>query len=176
MDFRILPRTQLRVSRLSMGTMTFGSQVSEADSIHMVDICLGAGINFFDTANIYNGGESEKIVGNALKGRRGKVVLASKVCGKMGDAPDDVGLSKQAMRKALEASLKSLQTDYLDLYYLHMPDYDVEIEKTLETMAEFVQEGKVRFPAISNYAAWQVMQILWICEKQGYPTRVEPVI
>ena len=170
MDYRILPRTQLKVSRLSMGTMTFGSQVSEADSIRMVDMCLEAGINFFDTANIYNGGESERIVGNALKGRRGKVVLASKVRGKMGDAPDDVGLSRRAMRKALEASLKSLQTDYLDLYYLHMPDYDVEIAETLETMAEFVQEGKVRFPAISNYAAWQVMQILLICEKQGYPT------
>ena len=169
MDYRVLPRTELKVSRLSMGTMTFGSQVSEADSIRMVDRGLEAGINFFDTANIYNGGESERIVGNALKGRRDKVILTSKVRGKMGDGPDEVGLSGRAMRKAIEASLKRLRTDYLDLYYLHQPDYDVGIEETLETMAELVREGKVRFPATSNYAAWQVTQILWISEKKGYP-------
>ena len=177
MDYRVLPRTKLRVSRLSMGTMTFGSQVSEADSIRMVDRCMDAGINFFDTANIYNGGESERIVGIALKGRRDKVILASKVRGKMGDGPDEAGLSSRAMRKGIEASLKRLQTDYLDLYYLHMPDYEVGIEETLETMAELVREGKVRFPAISNYAAWQVTQILWICEKKGYsaPTISQPM-
>ena len=100
---------------------------------------------FFDTANIYNGGESERIVGIALKGRRDKVILASKVRGKMGDGPDEAGLSSRAMRKGIEASLKRLQTDYLDLYYLHMPDYEVGIEETLETMAELVREGKVRF-------------------------------
>ena len=129
MEYRVLPRTELRVSRLSMGTMTFGSQVSEADSIRMVDRCIEAGINFFDTANIYNGGESERIVGIALKGRRDKVILASKVRGKMGDGPDEAGLSSRAMRKGIEASLKRLQTDYLDLYYLHMPDYEVGIEE-----------------------------------------------
>ena len=97
------------------------------------------------------------------------MILASKVRGKMGDGPDEAGLSSRAMRKGIEASLKRLQTDYLDLYYLHMPDYEVGVEETLETMAELVREGKVRFPAISNYAAWQVTQILWICEKEGYP-------
>jgi len=82
----------------------------------------------------------------------------------MGDAPDETGLSRAAMRKAIDASLARLGTDYLDLYYLHMPDYDTPIEETLETMQELVQAGKVRFPAISNYAAWQVAEILWICE------------
>ncbi len=169
MEYRVLPQTDLKVSRLSMGTMTFGSQVSEADSIRMMDRCLEAEINFFDTANIYNQGESERIVGQGLKGRRKNIILASKARGKMGGGPDDVGLSRAAIRKAIEASLRRLQTDYLDLYYLHQPDYDTPIEETLETMAELVREGKVRYPAISNYAAWQVTQILWLCEKNGYP-------
>jgi aryl-alcohol dehydrogenase-like predicted oxidoreductase len=123
---------------------------------------------FFDTANVYNRGAAEIIVGKTLKGRRDKVILASKVRGKMGDAPDEEGLSRAAMRKAIDASLARLGTDYVDLYYLHLPDYATPIEETLETMEELVRAGKVRFPAISNYAAWQVAEILWICEKRGY--------
>ncbi len=133
-----------------------------------MDCCLDAGINFFDTANVYNRGASEIIVGKWLKGRRDKVILATKVRGKMGDAPDDQGLSRPAMRKAIDASLARLGTDYVDLYYLHQPDYATPIEETLETMEELVRAGKVRFPAISNYAAWQVAEILWVCEKRGY--------
>ncbi len=133
-----------------------------------MECCLDAGINFFDTANVYNRGAAETILGKALKGRRDKVVLASKVRGKMGDAPDDEGLSRAAIRKAIDASLMRLGTDYLDLYYLHQPDYAVPIEETLDTMQELVRAGKVRFPAVSNYAAWQVCEILWICEKRGY--------
>jgi aryl-alcohol dehydrogenase-like predicted oxidoreductase len=94
--------------------------------------------------------------------------MASKVRGKMGGAPDEIGLSRTAIRKAIDASLTRLGTDYLDLYYLHMPDYDTPIEETLETMEELVRAGKLRFPAVSNYAAWQVAEILWICEKRGY--------
>ncbi len=169
MEHRTLPKTGLKVSRLSFGTMTFGSQTDEAGSLRIVDRCLDAGINFFDTANLYNKGVSETIVGKALAGRRDKVVLATKVRGKMGEAPDEEGLSRAAMRKALEASLRRLKTDYVDLYYLHMPDYAVPIEETLETLQEFVRAGKVRFPAVSNYAAWQVCEILWISEKNGYP-------
>jgi aryl-alcohol dehydrogenase-like predicted oxidoreductase len=168
MEYRTLPKTGLKVSRLSFGTMTFGSQTDEAASIRIVDRCLGAGINFLDTANIYNKGVSETIVGKALAGRRDKVILATKVRFKMGEAPDEEGLSRAAMRKALEASLRRLKTDYVDFYYLHMPDYAVPIEETLETMQEFVSAGKVRFPAVSNYAAWQVCEILWIAEKNGY--------
>jgi aryl-alcohol dehydrogenase-like predicted oxidoreductase len=168
MEFRTLPKTGLKVSRLSFGTMTFGAQTDQATAQRIVDCCLDAGINFFDTANVYNRGAAETVVGKTLKGRRDKVILASKVCNKMGDAPDDVGLSPAAMHKAIEASLQRLGTDYLDLYYLHLPDYATPIEETLETMEELVRAGKVRFPAISNYAAWQVAEILWICEKLGY--------
>jgi aryl-alcohol dehydrogenase-like predicted oxidoreductase len=168
MEFRTLPKTGLKVSRLSFGTMTFGAQTDEATAHRMVDCCLDAGINFLDTANVYNRGAAETIVGRALKGRRDKIILASKVRGKMGNAPDEEGLSRAAMHKAIDASLARLGTDYVDLYYLHQPDYATPIEETLETMEELVQAGKVRFPAISNYAAWQVAEILWICEKRGY--------
>jgi aryl-alcohol dehydrogenase-like predicted oxidoreductase len=168
MQFRILPKTGLRISRLCFGTMTFGAQTDEATARRCIDCCLDAGINFFDTANVYNRGAAETILGKTLKGRRDKVVLATKVRGKMGEAPDDQGLSRPAMRKAIDASLARLGTDYVDLYYLHQPDYSTPIEETLETMEELVRAGKVRFPAISNYAAWQVAEILWICEKRGY--------
>jgi aryl-alcohol dehydrogenase-like predicted oxidoreductase len=168
MEYRTLPKTGLKVSRLCFGTMTFGAQADQASAQRMVDCCLDAGINFFDTANVYNRGAAETILGKALKGRREKVVVASKVRGKMGDAPGDEGLSRDAITKAIEASLQRLGTDYVDLYYLHLPDYAAPVEETLETMQELVRAGKVRFPAVSNYAAWQVCEILWICEKRGY--------
>jgi aryl-alcohol dehydrogenase-like predicted oxidoreductase len=168
MEFRTLPKTGIKVSRLSFGTMTLGSQADETTARRIVDCCLDAGINFLDTANVYNRGAAETIVGKTLKGRRDKVILASKVRGKMGDAQDEEGLSRAAIRKAMDATLQRLGTDYVDLYYLHQPDYATPIEETLETMEELVRAGKVRFPAISNYAAWQVAEILWICEKRGY--------
>lgn len=168
MEFRTLTKTGLSVSRLSFGTMTFGAQTDEATAQRIMDCCLDAGINFIDTANVYTRGAAETVVGKTLKGRRAKVILASKVRGKMGEAPDEAGLSRAAIRKAIDASLTRLGTDYLDLYYLHQPDYGTPIEETLEAMEELVRAGKVRFPAVSNYAAWQVAEILWICEKRGY--------
>lgn len=168
MEYRVLPHTDLKVSHLSFGTMPFGSQADQAASTHMVDQCLDAGINFFDTANMYNKGLAETILGNALRGRRDRVVLATKVRNKMGEARDDVGLSRAAMEKAIEASLKRLQTDYVDLYYLHWPDYDTPIEETLGAMDALVRAGKVRYPAVSNFAAWQVAEIHCLCNKSGY--------
>jgi aryl-alcohol dehydrogenase-like predicted oxidoreductase len=168
MEFRTLYNTGLKVSRLSFGTMTFGGQTNEATAHRIIDCCLDAGVNFIDTANVYNHGTAETIVGKTLKGRRSKVILASKVRGKMGEAPDQSGLSRAAIGNAIEASLQRLGTDYLDLYYLHQPDYATPIEETLEAMEELVRAGKVRFPAVSNYAAWQVAEILWICEKRNY--------
>jgi aryl-alcohol dehydrogenase-like predicted oxidoreductase len=168
MEYRTLAHTDLRVSRLSFGTMTFGAQTDEATAVRMVDRCLDAGINFFDTANVYNQGRSEAILGKALAGRREKVILATKVRGKMESAPEETGLSPAAIHQAIDSSLKRLQTDYVDLYYLHQPDYDVPIEETLAAMDELVRAGKVRYPAVSNYAAWQVTEILWLCEKKGY--------
>jgi 1-deoxyxylulose-5-phosphate synthase len=168
MDYRTVPGTGLKVSRVSFGTMTFGSQTDEAVAGRMIDMCFDAGINFIDTANIYNKGLSETIVGKVLKGRRNQVVLATKVRGKMGDGPDESGLSRAAIHKAINSSLQRLQTDYVDLYYLHQPDYDVPIEETLAAMDELVRAGKVRYPAISNYAAWQVVEIHCISQKNGY--------
>ncbi len=165
MQFRALPHTDLKVSRLSFGTMPFGSQADEAASRRMVDRCLDAGINFFDTANMYNLGKAETILGKALAGRRQKVILATKVSYKMGEAPDESGLSRAAIHKAIDASLKRLGTDYVDLYYLHWPDYDIPIHETLAAMDELVKAGKIRYPAVSNYAAWQVCEILWVAEK-----------
>jgi len=148
--------------------MTFGSQVDEAAAIRIVDKCLDLGVNFFDTANVYNNGASEAIVGKALKGRREKLVLASKVRGKMGDGADQSGLSRAAIARGIEDSLRRLQTDYLDLYYLHQPDYAVPIDESLEAMDRLVKQGKVRYPASSNYSGWQVCQMQWIAGKNGY--------
>lgn len=163
-----LSTTGLTVSRLCFGTMTFGGQTDEPASLRMVDRCLAAGISFFDTANVYTGGLSEAFLGRALKGRRHEVILASKVANKVGDAPDQKGLSRPAIRRAIDESLKRLQTDYLDIYYMHLPDYSTRIEETLAAMDELVEEGKVRHVAQSNYAAWQVAQMQWIAEKNNY--------
>jgi 1-deoxyxylulose-5-phosphate synthase len=168
MEYCTLRHTGLKVSRASFGTMPFGKQADQGTSTRMVDQCLDAGINFFDTANMYNLGRAEEVLGAALGLRRSQVVLASKVCYRMGEAPDDAGLSRAAIRKALEASLKRLGTDYLDLYYLHWPDYNTPIEETLEAMDEAVRSGKVRYPAISNYAAWQVAEIFCTANERGY--------
>lgn len=168
MECRTLPHTDLTVSRACFGTMTFGAQADEAASIRMIDRALEAGINFIDTANVYNNGLSETIVGKALKGRRDRVILASKVRGKMGEGTDDAGLSKKAIFKAIDESLRRLQTDHLDLYYLHQPDYAVHIEESLGAVEELVKAGKVRYPASSNYSGWQVSQMLWIAEKNHW--------
>jgi aryl-alcohol dehydrogenase-like predicted oxidoreductase len=126
------------------------------------------GINFIDTANVYNRGESERITGKWMAQHRSKVVLATKVRGKMGDGPDEQGLSKSAIVKAIDASLQRLQTDHVDLYYLHQPDYDVPIEESLEAMASLVKAGKVRYPASSNYSGWQVAEMLCLAEKHQW--------
>jgi aryl-alcohol dehydrogenase-like predicted oxidoreductase len=168
MEHRVLAHTDLNVSRLSFGTMTFGSQTDEATARRIVGRCLEAGINFFDTANIYNQGRAETILGQALAGRRQKVLLATKVRGQMENAPEETGLSRAAIHKAIDSSLRRLATDYVDIYYLHQPDYDVPIEETLAALDELVRAGKVRYPAVSNYAAWQVSEIHWLCEKRGF--------
>jgi aryl-alcohol dehydrogenase-like predicted oxidoreductase len=145
--------------------MTFGSQVDEASAGGFVDSCLEQGINFFDTANVYNAGRSEEILGKCLKGRRDQVVLASKVRGK---TPTVSGLSRSAIKTAVEESLTRLQTDHLDIYYLHQPDYDVPIEESLEAVESLVKAGKVRYPASSNYAAWQVNEMLCLAGGSKY--------
>jgi len=169
MEKTSLSQTGLTVSRLCFGTMTFGGQTDEPTAVKMVEHCLDGGINFFDTANVYNGGTSEVMLGRALKGRRHRVVLASKVFGKMGGEPDQSGLSRAAIRRAIDDSLKRLETDYLDIYYLHAPDHRVPLEESLGAMNELVKAGKVRHVAQSNYAAWQVCRMLWLSKEQAFP-------
>ena len=168
METRKLGKTNLTVSRVCCGTMTFGGQADEATSLQMVDTCLDHGINFFDTANVYNNGVSETIVGKAMRGRRDRFVLATKAAGKMGPGADESGLSRAAINRAIDESLRRLQTDYVDLFYLHMPDYAVPIEESLDAANALVRAGKVRHLAASNYASWQVTQMLWLADRKHF--------
>jgi aryl-alcohol dehydrogenase-like predicted oxidoreductase len=163
-----LKNTDLNVSRICFGTMTFGGQTDEPEAARIVDTCLDRGINFFDTANAYTGGNSEIILGKVLGPRRKDIVLASKVSNKVGDGPDLQGLSKAAMLRCVDDTLRRLGTDYLDIYYLHLPDRQTPIEETLETMQLLVTQGKVRYPATSNYAAWKVAEMFGICAKNNW--------
>ncbi len=168
MEYRKVVGTDLEVSRVVMGTMTFGSQVQDGAAKRMVDCCLDAGINMFDTANAYNGGESERMLGRALSGRRDRVLIATKVFNPMGHEPEDRGLSRPAIHRAIDGSLERLGTEHVDVYYMHQPDPHAPIEETLEAMNELVSRGKVRHFGVSNYAAWQICEIACICDRRGF--------
>ena len=165
MQTRPLGKTGLAAPRVCFGTMTFGSQVDEPAARRIVDYCLDRGINFLDTANVYNQGESERIVGRCIGSRRADVILASKVRGKMNEGYQ--GLARAAILRAVEDSLTRLGTDYLDLYYLHHPDPAVPLDESLEALETLVKAGKVRFPALSNFPAWQVTEAQWIAAERG---------
>ncbi|HAE59812.1 MAG TPA: aldo/keto reductase [Anaerolineae bacterium] len=177
MNYRNLGRTGLKVSPLCMGTMQFGWSVSEPDSYPVLSASYEAGINFFDTADIYSrwvdgnpGGVSETILGNWIKKAgisRENLVIATKVRGKMGDGPNGEGLSRVHIMQAVEASLKRMQIDYVDLYQTHWPDDATPIEETLRALDDLVRQGKVRYVGASNYNAWQLMQALWTSDKHG---------
>jgi aryl-alcohol dehydrogenase-like predicted oxidoreductase len=147
--------------------MNFGGSTNQQDSIAMINRALEAGINFIDTANVYNAGESERIVGQALKenGRRDEVVLATKVHGKMGEGPNDWGVTRYHVIKACEDSLRRLQTDRIDLYQLHRPSLTVPQDETLRAFDDLVRAGKVRYIGASTHPAWMVMEALAISEK-----------
>ena len=172
-----LGKTGLSVSTACLGTMTFGAQVAEADAARMVDYALDQGVNFVDTANVYNQGLSEEITGRALKQRRSEVILATKAYGRMEGADPYEGLSPAAIRRALDESLRRLGTDYVDVYYLHRPDRSVDIADTLGAMDELRREGKFRFIATSNYSAWQMAEMAAIAERDGlqHPTVAQPM-
>ena len=164
MQYKRLGRTGLKVSELCLGTMVFGSQVDGAEATSILKAALAAGVNFFDTADQYVQGRSEEIVGQALRGERQSVVLATKVANRMGPGPNDVGLSRKHIMQAIEHSLRRLGTDYVDLYYAHLPDYDTPIEETLHAMDDLVRQGKVRYIACSNFRAWQLCKALWVSD------------
>ena len=167
MQYRTLGRTGMRVSEVCLGTMTFGDQVSEQDAITIVHDALDMGINFLDTANMYVKGRSEEIVGKAIKGRREDVVLATKVGIEMGAGPNDVGLSRKHIMRSAEESLTRLDTDYIDLYYVHRPDYSTPIETTLRALDDLVHQGKVRYLACSNFRAFQLCKALWTSDARN---------
>ncbi|HHE41217.1 MAG TPA: aldo/keto reductase [Dehalococcoidia bacterium] len=167
MEYRKVGRTGLKVSQFCLGTMTFGDQVSESDAIAMIHAAMDAGLNFIDTADMYVKGRSEEIVGKALQGRRDQVVLATKFGNPMGPFPNDRGASRKYVMHAIEASLRRLNTDYVDLYYLHLPDYTTPIEETLRALDDLVHQGKVRYPAVSNFRAFQISKALWTSDVNG---------
>lgn len=172
MDYCQPVRTDLSISRLCLGTMTFGSPVDQAGAARLLDRCIAEGINFIDTANIYQHGQAETMLGTAMRGKRDKLVVASKVGMKMGDGPADGGLSKAAILQAVEASLRRLQTDYLDICFLHEPDYKTKTDDSLDAMQTLIRNGKVRYTGTSNYSSWQVCQMHWIAERNGYQAPV----
>ncbi len=177
MEYRKLGRTGLKVSPLCMGTMQFGWSVDEPNTHHILSATLDSGINFFDTADIYSkwvdgnaGGVSETYIGNWVKKSkipRDQIVLATKVRGEMGKGPNDQGLSRTHIMNAVDASLRRLQTDYIDLYQAHWTDDDTPIEETLRAFDDLVKQGKVRYVGASNYAAWELMQALWVSDKNN---------
>ena len=166
MEHRILGRTGLRVSPLCLGTMNFGGPTPEKEAIRMLHKALDTGINFIDTANMYVEGESERVLGKALSGgRRQRVILATKVHFPQSDDPNDQGNSRRHIMQAVEDSLQRLQTDWIDLYQIHRPVFDVPQDETLRALDDLVRQGKVRYIGCSTFPAWMVMEALAISER-----------
>jgi len=170
MEYRFLGKSGLKVSELCLGTMTFGRETDETTSRSIIDQFLEAGGNFIDTANVYGKtpGASEEIVGRALKGKRDEVILATKVFFPVGPGPNDRGLSRTHIMRAIDESLRRLQTDYIDIYYVHCWDEKTALDETLLTLDNLVKSGKVRYLGVSNFTAWQLMKALSISERQGW--------
>ena len=176
MRYRNLGRTGVKVSELCLGTMTFGWTADEDMSRVIMDHAFEAGINFFDTADIYSNwaensyaGKSEEIIGRWLQDKpRDQLVIATKVRGPVGDGPNDSGLSRKHIVDSVDASLRRLQTDYIDLYQTHWPDLETPLEETLETLSDLVREGKLRYIGCSNHPAWYLTKALWISDKYSF--------
>ena len=170
MDFRPLGRTGVQVTSLCLGCMMFGRRTGREESTTIIDRALDAGINFLDTANVYARGQSEEITGAALKanGKRQRTVLATKVHGRMADDdPNAYGNSRRHIIEQCEASLKRLQTDYIDLYQVHRPESGTPIDETLRALDDLVRSGKVRYIGTSTFGAWQVVESLWVAKELG---------
>ncbi|MCC7251175.1 aldo/keto reductase [Hyphomicrobium sp.] len=181
MEYRYLGASGLQVPALSFGAGTFGGKgplfsawgntdVSEAR--RLVDICLDAGLTMFDTADVYSSGESEKILGEAIKGRRHDVLISTKATFRFSDRPNDVGSSRHHLIATCEAALKRLGTDYIDLFQLHGFDARTPVEETLSTLDDLVRAGKIRYAGVSNFSGWHLMKSLAIADRYGYPRYV----
>lgn len=167
MDYRKLGRSGLKVSPLCLGTMMFGGPSDEAEAVRIVGRAKDAGVNFIDTADVYNGGRSEEIVGRAIKADRDHWVLATKMANVMGPGPNQVGLSRRWMFRACENSLRRLGLAWVDLMYLHREDLTTPLEETVGAMADLIRSGKVRYFGISNYRSWRLAEICRLCDQQG---------
>lgn len=175
MKTRFLGNTGVKVSELCFGVMTFGGkgywtrvgQVQQTEADELVGMAIDAGVNFFDTANVYSEGRSEEILGKALGTKRYDIILATKVRGRMGSGPNDLGLSRRHIIESCDASLKRLGTDYIDLYQVHAFDPRTPLEETLRALDDLVRQGKVRYIGASNFTGWQLMKALGISERQN---------
>ena len=184
MEFRTLGRSGLKVLVLTLGTGTFGGDRSGSElfkswgntgvpeATKMVDICLEAGLNMFDTADIYSGGHSEDILGKAIKGRRDSVLISTKGTFRAGIGPNDVGSSRQHLIQAVEGSLKRLGTEWIDLYQLHAFDATAPQEETLSTLDDMVRAGKIRYIGCSNFSGWHLMKSLAVSDRYGWARHV----
>ena len=169
MEYRTLGRTGVRVSAHCLGTMMFGEWGNRDpdESVRIIHAALDAGINFVDTADVYSAGGSEEIVARALKGRRDQVVLATKFFNPMGEGQNDRGGSRLWIMRAVEDSLRRLQTDRIDLYQMHRPDPIIAIEETLSALTDLVRQGKVRYLGSSTYTGWQLEEAHWVARDRN---------
>ena len=185
MERRTIPNTTLNVSTLCLGTMTFGTPVAEADAIQITHWALEHGVNFIDTANMYEGytrrvgsagGVSETILGKALRGRRDQAILATKVGMKIGPADEDEGLSRVHILREIDRSLGRLECDYVDLYYMHKPYPSIPLAESVLAFQDLIKAGKVRYWALSNFSMQQIMDVLHICDENGWqrPAAIQP--
>ncbi len=177
MEYTNLGRAGIKVSKICLGTLDFGTRLDEARAIDLVKHAIAGGVNFIDTANLYGKknffdpidmsgvGRAEEITGKALKGDRHSVILATKLFVKVGPGVNDGGLSRRHIMMSIEDSLRRLQTDFVDVYYTHAPDYSTPMEETLRAMDDLVRQGKVRYTAVSNYHAWQLVKALWLSDR-----------
>jgi aryl-alcohol dehydrogenase-like predicted oxidoreductase len=181
MEYRRLGASGLQVPALSFGTGTFGGEgplfgawgnTDETEARRLVDICLDAGVTMFDTADVYSGGASERVLGAAIQGRRDRVLVSTKTSLPMGDGPNDAGSSRWRLIRACEAALRRLGTDYIDLFQLHAFDAGTPVEEVLSALDDLVRAGKVRYVGISNFSGWQAMKSLAAAERHGRPRYV----
>ena len=169
MEYRSLGKSGLKVAPLCLGTMMFGGPTDEADSRGIIGRARDQGFNFLDTADVYNEGRSEEVVGRAIAKDRDYWVLATKLANPMGKSPNDKGLSRRYVIQACEASLKRLGTDYVDLYYMHKEDHSTPLAETVAAMGDLIRQGKIRYFALSNFRSWRVAEVSNICDRLGIP-------
>ncbi len=177
MEYVLLGKTGVRVSELCLGTMTFGNEAGEEASVAIMERAFEAGVNFFDTANVYNEGRSEEIIGRWMGARREDIVLATKATTPTGSGPNERGSSRRHVTLSVEKSLRRLQTDWIDILYLHLWDEHCVLEESMAALNTLVEQGKILYPAVSNYAAWQTVDALRVCERRNLAsiTTIQPM-